>query len=72
MSIYRVVGVIQIDFVHEVEADSAEEADRLVENLRLDEIDNYCSAEPSIHTTLELDEDGEEIEDEEDEDEEEN
>ena len=63
MPIFRTVGVVTTHFVHEIEADSAEDADNKVCNLRLDGLDNYDAndAETSVHTVIELDEDGDEI-----------
>lgn len=63
MPSFRVTGHVNISFVHEVEAASAEAAEKLVENLRLDALDNYSlsEGENTIYDVIELDEDGEEV-----------
>lgn len=66
MPIFRTAGVVNIHFVHEIEANSAEDAENKVCNTRLDGLDNYSmnDGETSVHTVIELDEDGNEIDDE--------
>lgn len=61
---FRVTGHVNISFVHEIEAESAAEAESKVENLRLDALDNYSlnMGENTIYDVIELDEDGNEVE----------
>lgn len=60
---FRVTGHVCISFVTEVEASSQEEAEEKVENMRMDAFDNYSlsEGENTIYDVIELDEDGEEI-----------
>lgn len=63
MPFYRVVGHVQVPFIHNIEAPTQEEAERQVENMRLDALDNadQSDGETTISHTVEVDEDGEEV-----------
>lgn len=64
MPAYRVVGTVHVPFIHEVDAESMEAAESLVENIRLDGLDNYdtTTADNIISYSIELDDDGNEVE----------
>jgi hypothetical protein len=61
---FRVCGNVSISFIHEVEAPSREEAEKKVENTRLDSLDNwdFSDGENTIYDVIELDADGNEVE----------
>ncbi len=63
MPTFRIAGHVNVSFVHEVDAPTADEAEELVETIRLEDLDNYDTkfAENTIYSVLELDEDGEEV-----------
>ena len=60
MPAFRVTGHVCISFVHEIDADSREEAETKVEELRLKDLDNTSEGENTIYDVIELDEDGNE------------
>ena len=64
MPVYRIVGTVSVPFIHEIEALSALKAEQRVENMRLDALDNADpgDGENRIHSVVELDGDGNEIE----------
>ena len=63
MPTFRVTGHVNVCFIHEFEAPTAEKAEEMAGSTRLEDFDNYDTkvAENTIYDVIELDEDGEEI-----------
>ena len=63
---YRVSGSVIVDFLHEIEAESEDDAMDKVEALHMDQLDDYTVQGNEIDYAVEIDEDGEEVESSED------
>lgn len=61
---FRVTGQVRVPFIHETEADSAASAETIVENTRLDGLDDcdFNMGMTEVGEVVELDEEGNEIE----------
>jgi len=66
MPSFRVTGHVCINFIHDVKASSAEEAEKRVEGMRVADFDtcNLSEGENTIYNVVPLDADGDEVNDE--------
>ena len=62
MPSFRIHGDVLIAFIHTIEADTQEEAERLVKLLRTNTLNTLDSEYVEIHDCIELDKNGDELE----------